>query len=68
MRKVGDTVTVYEDIFSQEKPEEKAKLVKFIEKTHGGIAEIWLVEFPDGSKVNRIIALEHVKEKETTKQ
>jgi len=60
-RQIGDTVMVYEDIFSKEKPEGEAKLVELLGTTHGDLAEMWLVEFPDGSKVNRIIALEHVK-------
>lgn len=60
-RKVGDRVTIYEDPFTQKKPEGEAKLLKHLPDVSYGMLEIWEVEFPDGSVVIRSIARKGVK-------
>jgi len=41
--KVGDVVTIYEDPFSEKKPERKAELIALLKDD--GDMEYWLVEF-----------------------
>lgn len=52
--KPGKTVKIYQKPLTLEEFEGEAKLIKFIRKD--AVAEDWLVEFPDGSQVERAIS------------